>query len=142
MLHWAPSPPVEGKWIGDRVVKYFSEAGIHLSTFAVDIGDYVEAHLYEGAMSDVSDRKRVIGVTSFPYRENYTYDFSKLDKQIADFLNSDPEAYTLLRVGLEEQVGADTYHFIDPSKSRKVIDYFEFSVGINRRQHYPLLQSN
>jgi len=102
-----------------KVVNDFSEAGMHLSTFAVDIVDYVEVHLYDGAMFDVRDKKRVISVASLPYRENYTYDFSKLDKQIVDFLNSDPEAYTLLRVGLEEQVGADIYHFIDSSKSRR-----------------------
>jgi len=101
MLHWAPAPPIKGKWIGDRVVKDFSEAGIHLSTFAIDIGDYVDVHLHESAITDVRDAKRVIGAASFTYRENYTYDFSKLDKQIADFLNSDPEAYILLRVGLE-----------------------------------------
>jgi len=101
MLHWAPAPTVEEKWIGDRVVKDFSEAGIHLSTFAIDIGDYIDVHLYEGAITDVRDTKRVIGTASLPYRENYTYDFSKLDKQIMNFLNSDPEAYILLRVGLE-----------------------------------------
>ncbi|RLG03693.1 MAG: hypothetical protein DRN61_04350, partial [Thaumarchaeota archaeon] len=76
MLHWAPTPPIEGEWIGDRVVKDFSEAGIHLISLGVDIGDDGEVHPYEGAISEVRDRKRVLGVGSLPNGKNYTDEFS------------------------------------------------------------------
>ena len=101
MLHWTHPPSTEGDWIGEESVKDFAGVGVHLNTFGVNIGDFVDLWEGEGLVTDVKDRKKALAASFDPQREDYAYDFSKLDEQLKRLLDADPEAYVLLRVGLE-----------------------------------------
>lgn len=101
MLHWIHPPPTEGDWIEEESVKDFARAGVHLNTFGVNIGDFVDLWEGEGLVTDVKDRKKALAASFDPQEEDYAYDFSKLDKQLKRLLDVDPKAHVLLRVGLE-----------------------------------------
>jgi hypothetical protein len=101
MLHWVPTPPIEGKWIGEKILKDFSDAGVHLITFGIGIRDYLNAYMNKYAITDIKDIRKVIGALSFFERKDFTFDFSKLDKQIGTILKIDPNAYMLLRIHFE-----------------------------------------
>ena len=101
MLHWIHPPPTEGDRIEEESVKNFARAGVHLNTFGLNIGDFVDSWEVEGLVTDVKDRKKALAASFNPQEEGYAYDFSKLDKQLKRLLNMDPKAYVLLRVSLE-----------------------------------------
>ncbi|MBO3799037.1 MAG: beta-galactosidase [Candidatus Brockarchaeota archaeon] len=101
MLHWIHPPPIEGNWIEEESVKGFAKAGVHINTFGVNIGDFVDLREGEGLLTDVKDRIKTSAISFNTQGEGYTYDFSKLDKQLKRLLDADPEAYVLLRVSLE-----------------------------------------
>lgn len=101
MLHWAPNPSVDEEWIGEENTRDFAHAGVHLHTFGVNIGDFVKLWNGEVLVTDVKDRKKVVAAPFNHQVEEYVYDFSKLDRQLEKILDADPEAYVLLRVGLE-----------------------------------------
>jgi len=54
-------------------------------------------------MTDVKDRKKaLVCVMRFsPRKEDYTYDFSNLDKYLKGLLDADPKAYILFGIQLE-----------------------------------------
>jgi len=101
MLHWVPTPPFEGKWVGEKLLRDFSEVGVHLVHFGVNMGDYLRLRMNKYAITDIKDSRKIIGALSSFEDKNYTYDFSRLDKQINAVLEADPEAYILLRINFE-----------------------------------------
>jgi hypothetical protein len=101
MLRWIHPPPTEGDWVEKESVKDFAKAGVHLYTFGVNIGDFVNLWKGEGLVTNAKDSKKALAVSFSPQKEGYEYDFSKLDKQIERLLEVDSNAYVLLRVGLE-----------------------------------------